>query len=111
MREKWIPVDLARFPPGVSLVVDAEEDTKIGVIVTRNGEPVNLTGSLSARMILPDGSMLSQNGTVDGNVGYVVLPDDVYENLGVVVISMRHADGSDVVTLCTVAMTVKEVGA
>ena len=93
----------------MSLVVDAEEEDKIGVMVTKSGEPVNMTGSISARMILPDGSMLSENGTVEGNIGYVVLPDEAYENLGTVAIALRHTDGSDVTTLCTVTMTVKEV--
>lgn len=102
MREKWIPVDLARFPPNESTAgID-----KIGVTVTKNGEDVALSGTVAARMILPDGSMLSEDGTVSGNQAYVVLPDEAYEQHGTVTLSLRLTEDGNTTTLCFVTVAV-----
>ncbi len=102
MRETWIPVDLARFPPHESTgYID-----KVGVTVTKAGEAVALTGEIEARMILPDGSMLTETGEISGNHGWVVLPDEAYEQHGTLTVSLRLTENSNVTTLCYVMVRV-----
>lgn len=82
MFEYWIKTDLKRLPEVKTLqgryFSDDDDANKVGVIVTDDGVPVTLTGTVSASVICGDGSTVAVSGEKDGNTAWVILPDDVY---------------------------------
>lgn len=111
IKETWIPVDLARFPPSKSIKANADGRDRIGAIVTRKGEPVNLTASsMLATLIMPDGTVqyIAEYGGISGNRASVTLPEEAYEIAGNVTISLRYKEGDSITTLCYVTMMVGE---
>ena len=79
---------------------------KIGVNVFQDGEPVTLTGSISADVIRSDGGTVAVSGTASDNQAYVVLPQACYAVPGVISIVIKITVSSDVTTLCAVVANV-----
>ena len=79
---------------------------KIGVNVFQDGEPVTLTGSISADVIRSDGGTVAVSGTASDNQAYVVLPQACYAVPGVISIVIKNTVSSDVTTLCAVVTNV-----
>lgn len=83
---------------------------KIGVRVFKDGEPVTLSGTISANVILPDNStLLVESGSISGNEASIVLPEDAYENPGMISIFIKLSSGSSVTTICAVTTNVYPV--
>lgn len=72
---------------------------KIGVRVTRRGVPETLTGSVSANIILPDGSTITETGETEGNLAWVVVPGEACESVGKIEIFLKLINGTEVTTL------------
>ena len=79
----------------------------IGVRVYENGEPAELTGSVSANVIRADGSTVPVAGTLqNGNECYVILPQAAYTVSGTVTVIVKLTASSQVTTLAAVVSTV-----
>ena len=103
MHEYWINTDVNELPTvqmfcGV-VFRDDEEANKIGVIVTDNGEAVELEGDVSATIIKPDGSTITENGSKSGNSAWVVLPSSAYSAAGKISVFIKITNGTEVSTL------------
>lgn len=103
MFEYWISTDLEQLPSvktvnGRVFTQDSKAN-KVGVKVNRNGEPVDLTGSVVANIILPDGSTITESGETDGNKAWIVLPDDAYRKVGQISVFLKLVNGTEVTTL------------
>ena len=80
---------------------------KIVVKIFRDGEPVTLSGTLSANVILPDNStLLIESGTISGNEASIVLPEEAYDYPGMISIFLKLSSGSSVITICSVTAVV-----
>ena len=103
MFEYWMYTDLNGAPEvnrihGHSFSKDSGAN-KIGVIVTKDGEPETLTGSVYANIITPVKTTISVNGTLDGNKAWVILPEGAYDAPGRIRIFLKITDGTNTVTL------------
>lgn len=78
----------------------------IGVKVFDNGQPVNLSGSVSAYIVRPDGVTVPATGTINGNKASVTLPEAAYAIPGVISIVLKIAAGLIITTLLAVVATV-----
>lgn len=110
MIENWYNQDLnsavkVQYLNGNVFSMD-NNGNKIGVNVFLDGEPVTLTGSISANVIRADGGTISVSGTASDNQAYVVLPQACYAIPGVISIVIKNTVGSDVTTLCAVVANV-----
>ena len=75
---------------------------KVGVVVTEDGEPVTLTGSISGVAVRADGGSVALEGGSDGNKAWVVLPQAAYAIPGICSIIIKNTIDTQVVTLCAV---------
>lgn len=80
----------------------------IGVKVTKDGQPVTLTGTVTGYCILSDGQTVTvtgsgKSGIQNGNEAYIVLPQLVYSVPGQISIVIKLTSGSVTTTLaaCT----------
>ena len=78
----------------------------VGVEVFDNGEPAELTGTVSANVIRLDGATVAVSGTRDGNKCYVVLPQSAYAVPGIVSIIIKLTNSSVVTTVAAAVATV-----
>lgn len=78
---------------------------RIGVIVTNNGSPVNLSGSVSGYAVLSDGTTVPCTGTRSGNQASILIPPAAYVP-GSIMISIFLTDGSTVTTLLALSSSV-----
>ena len=103
MFEYWIQTDLTKLPTVKTLggqVFTADSGAnKIGAEVTDNGEPVTLTGTVSANIVKPDGGTISVSGDKSGNRAWVVLPDAAYTATGHIGVYLKLTNGTEVMTL------------
>ncbi len=102
MFEHWIETDLCRLPQVKSLGTVFRADiqaNKVGVIVTRNGEPVTLQGGVKAWIITNHGTTLEVNGEKSGNRAWVVLPAGAYVYVGKIGVYIRLENGGEVTTI------------
>ena len=78
----------------------------LNVFVTEDGQPVTLTGSISADVVRADGGTVTVTGSSSGNQATVVLPQACYAVPGVISITIKNTVDSDVTTLCAVVANV-----
>lgn len=74
----------------------------IGVNVFENGEPVELSGTVTAYVIRSDGATVSVTGNVSGNTCTVILSEECYAVEGVISIAIKLTGGGSRTTLCAV---------
>lgn len=105
MHEYWTKVDLLKLPeikkPGLMFSQD-DEANLIGVEVTKDNSPVELSGNVTANVILHDGTTIQIEGESDENKAWVVLTDDAYAVVGNLGVFLKISDGDSVSTLCGV---------
>ena len=114
MIETWFDQDLlAPVPVHVLSGVVFDQDSLgnlIGVRITKDGEPVTLTGSVNGYCILSDGSTIPVDGSRDasGNNAWIILPQSAYLVLGTISIVIKLTDGNTITTLCACVGTVRQ---
>ena len=84
------------------------EGNKVGVRVYSGGEPVTITGNISANVIRPDGTTVAVTGASSGNEAWIVMPQAAYAVPGIISIIIKNTVSSTVTTLCAVVATVYE---
>lgn len=73
---------------------------RFGVRTFRNGQPENISGSCIGLFIRADGTTVAiNNGTVNGNVAYVTLPEACYAVEGVFTLAIKITGGGTTGTL------------
>ena len=103
MFEHWVESDLGRLPTvnrlaGRVFTHDSLAN-KIGVRVTKGGEPVELSGTVKAFVKKPNGDTIEVTGTASGNEAYVILPSAAYTSTGMLGIYIRLVNEDSTVTL------------
>lgn len=102
--ETWIESDLKKLPTVMRLrgrfFSENTNANKVGVIVTDNGESVNLTGNVRGYIIKPDGTMINDIiGSRSGNRAWIVLPSSAYSQQGQITVTIKLINGTEVTTL------------
>lgn len=110
MIETWLNQDLqeavhVRYLDGNVFSMD-NNGNKIGVNVFSGGEPVTLSGSISANVIRSDGATVVVSGESSENSAWVVLPQAAYAVPGVISVVIKNTVSSDVTTLGAVVANV-----
>ena len=111
MFETWINTEVTKLPTVMRLMGRAfTEDNganKIGVIVTENGQPKTLTGTVKGYVIKPDGTMINDiTGSSSQNKAWIVLPASAYAIQGKITVTIKLINGTDVSTLGAVEANV-----
>ena len=78
----------------------------IGVIVSDDGSPASLSGTVSASIIRPDGGTVTVSGTLSDNKASVLLPQTAYAYPGVISVIIKLTSGTTITTLCAVIANV-----
>ena len=106
MFEYWITADLEQLPVVTQMSgrVFHQDDSanKIGVRVYNHGQSIELEGTATANVILPDKTTIEVSGETDGNKAWVVLPAEAYALTGNIGIYLKLTDGTTVTTLAGV---------
>lgn len=107
--ETWFEQDLqkpvkVRYIDG-NLFSHNGNGNRIGVIVTNNGDPVTLTGTVSGYAVLADGTTVPCTGTRSGNKASILVPAAAYSP-GSILISIFLTDGTTVTTLAALSSSV-----
>ena len=101
MHEIWLGTDLDRLPTVKAMGNAFTQDSgsnKVGVIVTKTGIPVALTGTVKGFVILPNGATIEASGSRENNKAWVVLPDSALANPGHIGVYVKLI-GENTVTL------------
>ena len=69
------------------------------VYVFYDGEPQEISGSISATVIRADGSTVAVSGAMSGNRAYVIFPQAAYAVPGVISVVIKATDGTTVTTI------------
>lgn len=87
-----IPVNL----PGGNLYQGDDGANLIGVKLSKDGNPVEVSGDVSGRIIKPDGEVITCTGnyTDEGNP-YIILPQEAYSTPGRLLIQVK-VDGTTI---------------
>lgn len=80
----------------------------IGVEVTKDGEPFELTGSVNGYCVLSNGETIPVAGTRSGNKASIVLPQTAYSVRGVIKITLKLTNGNETTTLLQVVGAVDQ---
>lgn len=108
--ESWFKQDLSKPVKvhGISgnLFSADNQGNLIGVEVFNNGEPVTLSGTVSANVIRPDGATVPVSGSKTENKASVILPAAAYAYPGIETIVLKLTEGSVVTTLAAVVVTI-----
>lgn len=107
--ETWLNQDLQK-PVKVqyidgSLFSNNGNGNRIGVVVTDNGEPVTISGTVSGYVVVSDGSTVPCTGAKSGNRASILIPPAAYVP-GSAFISLFVTDGTTVTTLAALSTTV-----
>lgn len=104
--ETWLKSDLQK-PVAVKLipgVVFSQDNmaNKVGVIVTDDGQPVTLSGTVYGYVIVPTGETIEVEGIIEENKAYFLMPQDCYVP-GHISIVIKLTSGETITTLgaCT----------
>ena len=112
--ETWLRCNLEQTVQPValngSLFSTDSGGNRIGVEVFRNGSPVALSGTVSAKVVLADGTTQTLSGSCLGNKASVVLTSACYAVPGNVTITIKLTDSAAVTTLACAMCTVYPVG-
>lgn len=108
--ESWFKQDLTK-PVKVhaisgNLFSADNQGNLIGVEVFNNGEPVTLSGTVSANVIRPDGGTVAVTGSYTGNRASVILPAAAYAYPGIETIVLKLTESEVVTTLAAVVVTI-----
>lgn len=115
--ETWLDTDLTVLPhvvqlPDDTFTADAQAN-KVGVRVTKAGQPVTVSGTINGYVIKPDGSTITVNGSKSGNTAWIILPAIAYTAPGKIMVIIKSVDGESVTTLgaceCVMHRTATEV--
>ena len=103
--ETWIPCELNK-PVQVhtlcgSLFSNNGNANRIGAVVTENGEPASLSGTVSGYAVLSNGTTVPCTGTLSSNKASILLPAAAYLP-GSVFITVFITSGTTVTTLAAV---------
>lgn len=117
--ETWLDTDLTVLPHVVALPDDTftadAQANKVGVRVTKAGQPVTVSGTVKGYVIKPDGTTITVTGSKSGNAAYVILPATAYTEPGKIMVIIKSLDGETVTTLgaceCVMHRTATEVNA
>jgi len=112
--ETWLRCDLNQTVQPVklngSLFTSDSGGNRIGVEVFRNGSPVTLSGDVSAKVVLADGTTQTLSGSRSGNRASVVLTSACYAVPGNITVTIRLTDSGTVTTLGCALCTVYPLG-
>lgn len=101
--ETWIDTDLEVLPQVKVLAgrmfTGDSSGNRIGVRVTDDGEPVELSGTVTGKVVKPDGETLTINGSHSGNLAWIDLPSGCYTKRGRLSAAVRIQDGQIITTL------------
>ena len=102
-KEVWIDTDLRLLPHvkvlnGRFFTGDGNAD-KVGVRVTDDGAPVQLSGTVKASVVKPNGVTLEISGSLSGNEAWVILPSSCYTHRGRLAVVIKLTSGGTVTTL------------
>ena len=115
--EKWIPVDLMKSPfhvldIGIPVCTGDNNSVRLGVQVTSNGAPVDVTGAIKGIITLPNGlGIMPFDGAKDGNRAWIDLPEDALGMAGRITVAIRSFDGGETTVLLLASATVRRVDA
>ena len=101
--ETWFDQDLGepvkiRTMTGVMFRQDSQGNL-VGVRITKDGEAVTLAGTVTGYVIRADGTTITVSGTRSGNTAYIILPATACAVTGPVTITIKLAEGSEILTL------------
>lgn len=106
MFETWIETDTTKLPTVMKLMGRAfrqdDEANKVGVIVKENGVAKNFAGNVDIKgfIIKPDGSMIKNiTGNKSDNKAWIILPAAAYAQQGVITVTIKAVNGTEVSTL------------
>ena len=107
--ETWFNQDLQKpvktqYIDG-SLFSNNGNGNRIGVVVTDNGEPVTISGTVSGYVVISNGSTVPCTGAKSGNRASILIPPAAYVP-GSAFISLFVTDGTTVTTLAALSTTV-----
>ena len=105
-KENIIPIDLAKSGVNFScdVVIGSGDDDadRIGVLVFRDGEPVNLSGTTCQGIFHNshnENIALTSYGYVSNNLAYITLPPACYNYDGSFVLAIKLVGGGETVTV------------
>lgn len=112
--ETWLNCDLMKpapvlYPEG-RLFSDDNNGNLIGVNVTKDGEAVAMSGSVTGYCILANGTVEPVAGTIIGNKATVILPSGAYAVPGLITIIVKWIQNTDITTIGAVISTVFGMG-
>ena len=79
---------------------------RIGVCLYDGETPVNVSGTVSANIIRPDGATVAAVGFSSGNTAYIDLPAAAYSVPGLASVIIKATSGTDITTLCAVVANI-----
>lgn len=80
---------------------------KVGSRVFEGQTPVALFGSIIGNVIRQDGATVEIQGSIDGNIGYIILPKAAGAYPGPIEITIKNIDGTDKGTIGNFSAKVK----
>lgn len=101
--ETWIKTDLksiisVKYIRG-NLFSQDNMANLIGVELLENGEPANVSGTVSANVLRADGATVAVSGTLSGNMASVTLPQAAYAVPGMLSVAVKLTSGSTITTI------------
>ena len=102
IREHWVNSDTMSLPEvkAFDLIFSMDDmANRVGVNVTKEGEPVELQGSVIGYIVKPDGSTITTAGQKQGNKAWVDLPAAAYTTPGLVSVFVKVTDENRTITL------------
>lgn len=101
--ETWLDTDLTVLPHVVALPDDTftadAQANKVGVRVTKAGQPVTVSGTIRGYVIKPDGTTIAVTGSKSGNTAWIILPAAAYTAPGRIMVIIKSVDGDRTTTL------------
>ena len=83
------------------------DDLPLSVAVTENGQPVGISGDVSAFVVKGENSMSTiTGGSVSGNVASIMIPGTAFDYPGRVSIAVRLTTGNTVTTLAVLVANI-----